>query len=170
MRDERGSGGLKWMVWGGGEEDFDGVVWMDGAAFKNDGEDAGAGGADAWVKAGPHETGAEAVHELAGRAEVGELNQRGGAEAETRAEGQGAEGEAAGGEIFAHLAREDAGMKGGVVGEGVEELGFEKMDLGEVGGGRVFADEIAVAHGGAAVGVALHAEAGNEVDGGLGIL
>ena len=52
--------------------------------------------------------------------------------------------------------------------EGVEEFGVEEVDLGAVGGFCVLADEVAVADGGAAVGVALYAEIGEEVDAGLG--
>ena len=56
---------------------------------------------------------------------------------------------------------------GRFAGEGVEELGGEEVDLGAVEGDGVFADEVAVADSGAAVGVVLDAEVGEELDGGL---
>ena len=61
-------------------------------------------------------------------------------------------------------------MEQGFACEGVEEFGGEEVDLSAVGGGGVAADEEAVADGGAAVGVALDAEAREEVNGGLGEL
>ena len=168
-----------------GEEDLDGILGANDAGFEHDGEHAGAGESGAGVKAGLHETGAETIHEFAGRSKVGELDQCRCAETKARAVGQGAEGEATRGDVFPELAGEDGlrvwppiwlceeGIRvggRGRAGECLKELGLEEMYLGEVGRGGVLANEVAVADGGAAVSVALHAKAGEQVDGGLGKL
>ena len=153
--------------------DADGVVGLDGAGGEDDGHDTCAWAAGAGVEGGLHEIGAEVVHEAAGGAEAGELDDGSGAEMEVGAEGKIAEIEVAGGDVFAELAWVDGGEGEIVVlvsfaDEHVQEFGVQEVDLGAVWGGGVSAGEVTVADSGAAMGVSLNAEAGEKVDGGLG--
>lgn len=75
----------------------------------------------------------------------------------------------AGEDVLAELAGVDGGKEGGVECESVEEFGVEEVDLGPISGGWVLAAEVAMLDGGAAVGIALNAKVGEEMDGGLGV-
>ena len=119
---------------------------------------------------GFHEAGTERVHLFTGTAEPGELDDGMRAGVESGADGEGPEVERAGEDVFAEVAGVEGG-KGGRFGcERIQELGLEEMHLGEVRRGGVAADEIAMTHGGAAVGVTIDTEAGEQVNGGLGSL
>ena len=86
---------------------------------------------------------------------------------ESGAGGQIEKIEAGRGDVLTHVAGME--VKGGDGGIG-EELGVEEMDLGEVGASGVFSDVVEVLDGLPEVGVALDAEAGEEVNGGLRVL
>jgi len=75
-----------------------------------------------------------------------------------------------GGDVLAHFPREDGHVV--VAAESRVEQGFEgeEVDLFEIWGEGGFAGVISVLDGGAAVGVGLDAEGGQEEDGGLGCL
>ncbi len=113
------------------------------------------------------QAGEEVVDLQAGSAEAGDFYDGFRTEVEERAGGQGEEIEAGGEDVFAEVA--------GVQGEaflsqlGVE-FGGEEVDLREVGEGGVFALEVEMLRGAAAVGVAFDAFVGDEADAGLGLL
>ena len=146
----------------GRELDADEVFGVDGTGGEHDCHDADTGMAGTGSEAGLHETGAQLVQLEAGGAQAGELNDGIGAEKKAGGDGEGEEIKMLGGQVFAELTRGETEL--------VEELVGEEMDLGEVGRGGIAADQIAMADGGAAVGVTFNAEAGEEMDGGLGEL
>jgi len=148
----------------GRELDLDGAVWSDGASATDDAHDACSRRLFAGGKIGEdgcHETGAEVIHLNAGSAEAGDFDDCSRADVEAGGCGQGEQIDAGGGDVFSEIAGEEG--KAGRA-KGFEEFGLQEMDLGEVGLSGIAPGEVAVADGGAAVSVALHAQTGEEVD------
>jgi hypothetical protein len=145
-----------------GEVDRDRVAGADVAGGHHDAHDPGQPDQVAVVvvvEDGAPQPLVDAVELAARVAQAGDLDHRVGAEAEAGAGGQAQQVDAAGGHVLAHpagLEREAGGA------ELVVELGVDEVDLAPVGLGRVGPDPGAVLDGHAAVGVALHPEAGQQ--------
>lgn len=137
----------------------DSVTGAKDASGQNDRHDAGLadfGAIRGSADTGLHQTRMQSVQLHAGVAQSGYLDDGSRSEVQPRPQGKPQQIDAAGGHVFAHLARSHRDPCGSKLGE---EFGVEEMHLAEIRSGGILADAIAMPHRYAGVRVAFDTEA-----------